>query len=158
MNLNHKNVKLYATHILICVVFLFVGAFTVLTFESMRYTKYVEPKILEIEPKKAYEIMSSQKPNEYLFFDVRSPEEYSNLHAVLAENVPIAKLFDMWRTLPRDSDKKIYLICTGGRLAGVAYGFLQLHGFRNIVHIRGGLQNWVDQGVPTVMKPVFPSK
>lgn len=135
------------------VLFFFVGLLVALTFDQVRYTKYVEPEMVEMDPRVAYQEMLAN-PDEYLFFDVRTLGEYTNLHASSSENVPIQQLYDKWKTLPR-SDKKIYLICTSGKLAAVAYGYLQLHGFTNLIHVTGGIQNWSNLNVPVVAKPIF---
>jgi rhodanese-related sulfurtransferase len=144
------------TLIALSLVTLVIGVGFALSIDTLRYTPYIEPKMNGMEPRDVYATVSAQNPEEYLFFDVRSQNEYDKLHAEFAENKPIATLFDLWRELPRGSDKKIYLICSGGRLAGVAYGFLQLHGFRNIVHVTGGIQNWTAQNQPTVISSLFP--
>ena len=54
-----------------------------------------------------------------------------------------------------DYDKRIFLICTSGRLAGIAYRYLEHFGYRNIVHIDGGVQNWINEGQPVITKNVF---
>jgi rhodanese-related sulfurtransferase len=152
-----QHLKLYSVYYGLALAFFAVGILTTLSVDAMRYTKYVEPTMVEMDPRVAYQEMSAN-PDGYLFFDVRSIGEYNNLHAALSTSFPIANLYDQWRTLSRSSDKKIYLICSSGRLAGVAYGYLQLHGFRNLVHITGGVQNWTNLGVPVVAKPVFPDR
>jgi rhodanese-related sulfurtransferase len=136
--------------------FILVGMGVSLGVEGIRYTKYLEPSLFGMEPREVYSIISAQEPGTYLFLDVRSENEYGKIHAELSKNQPIHTLFDLWRDLPRDKDTKIYLICSGGRLAGVAYGFLQLHGFQNIVHVTGGIQSWTAQNQPTVSASLFP--
>lgn len=131
----------------------FLGVVATLSFEPLRFTHYVEPYMDSREPVVVYQEMLDSKGG-YMFIDVRTPAEYTALHATTSENIPIQFLFDKWKELPREG-KTIYLICSGGRLAGVAYGFLQLHGFTNIVHVSGGVQHWAEVGLPTVAKPVF---
>jgi rhodanese-related sulfurtransferase len=155
MNFIKSVKKIHIEYFMVALGLVVLGGLITLSFETLRYTKYVTPSTREMDPAVAYSIMSKQSPDEYLFFDVRTEGEYNKIHAELSKSVPIANLYSEWKTLPRDKDKKIYLICTTGRLAGVAYGFLQLHGFTNIVHVRGGIQNWVDADLPTVSRPVF---
>ena len=136
-----------------------LGIFTTLSVDSLRYTSAVSPSpIVDIEPKDLYAIIKNENPDNYLFYDVRTKGEYDLLHAELSSNVPITDLFDTWSKLPRDKERKIYLICKGGRLAGVAYRLLQLHGFRNIVRVTGGVQEWSADGLPTVSPTLFPEK
>lgn len=131
----------------IAVLSVILTAQTIFSFDSFRYTKYIEPKTEEVSPEEAYLYMK-EHPGEYMFLDVRTIGEYNNLHAINSISLPIANLFDDWKILPRSKDKKIYLICTTGRLASVAYGYLQLHGFTNIIHVEGGIQNWINEGLP----------
>lgn len=147
-----KNKVMYSIGVL-CLV---IGALLTLSIENIRYTKYVPPKTVEMDPREAYEEILKD-PENSIFFDVRTAGEYNNLHASTSVSMPIANLYDNWRTLPR-SGKTIYLICTTGRLAGVAYGYLQLHGFTNIVHVTGGINQWIDEGLPTVAKQLFLDK
>jgi rhodanese-related sulfurtransferase len=98
--------------------------------------------------------MTQSSSDNTLFIDVRSPKEYNELHAEGSINIPIADLYDKWKNeLPREG-KDIYLICTSGRLASVAYGYLQIHGFTNLKHIEGGVSNWVSEKQPTVSKKI----
>ncbi len=158
MNIFKKIKKVPVNYFVVSLMLISLGVLITLAFETIRYTKYVPPHTIEIDPEDAYSVMSKQSPNEYLFFDVRTEGEYAKIHADLSQSMPIANFYDTWKTLPRSKSQKIYLICSTGRLAGVAYGFLQLHGYTNIVHIRGGIQNWVDEGLPSVSKPVFYDK
>ncbi len=138
---------------------LLIGIFLSLHIEAIRYTELVKPApMVGIEPTILHATIESQDPNNYLFLDVRTAGEYERLHAALSTNMPIVDLYDSWPTLPRDSDTKIYLICSGGRLSAVAYEFLQLHGFQNIVHVTGGIQNWSASDLPTVSPSLFPEE
>jgi rhodanese-related sulfurtransferase len=127
-------------HIIIPVITLILsillGICIALFVPSIRYTQYVEPSRVEVSPTQARAEMLASGSGNYLFFDVRSLKEYNELHATDSKSVPIADLYNLWRSdLPRTSDKQIYLICTSGRLAAVAYDFLEHHGYRNIRHI-----------------------
>ncbi len=123
---------------------------------SIRYTQYVEPTRVEVTPTQARTEMMTSGTGNYLFFDVRSLKEYNELHALGSTSVPIADLYNLWRdNLPRDSKKQIYLICTSGRLAAVAYDFLEHHGFRNIKHIEWGISQWISENQPVVAKKLF---
>lgn len=123
---------------------------------SIRYTQYIEPSRVEISPSEARAEMVTSGTGNYLFFDVRSLKEYNELHALDSTSVPIADLYNLWRSdLPRSSDKQIYLICTSGRLAAVAYDFLQHHGYRNIKHIKWGISQWISENQPVVTRNIF---
>ena len=147
--------KSFLTSFFSALIFIALWVILSLQVERIRYTQYIEPYRVEISPKNTYAAISRSWSGKYLFFDVRSRKEYDELHASWAESVPIADLYDRWKTLPRWDDTPIYLICTSGRLAAVAYGYLQIHGFHNIRHIEGGISNWVSENQPVVVKKLF---
>ncbi|RJQ35262.1 rhodanese-like domain-containing protein [Candidatus Parcubacteria bacterium] len=86
-------------------------------------------------------------PDNYLFIDVRQVADYEENHAQGSVNIPIQKLFERHGELPKKG-KTIVLICTGGSLSGVAYGYLEHQGFLNLRRIEGGLRNWMIEGLP----------
>src|SRR3989344_5611029 len=86
-------------------------------------------------------------------FTLISPTIHASAHAKGSINIPIENLFDEHYRLPKYG-KKIALICTTGRLAGVAYGYLENWGFQNLMHIEGGVANWSTEGLPIEGKNV----
>ena len=124
-------------------------AFTIF-FTPLRYNILVEPKIKSVDPESIY-VNMNLNPEKYLFIDVRSITDYQKLHAKGSVSIPIAQLYDKWRELPR-RNQEIVLICGGGRLSGVAFFFLQHFGFNNIMHVTGGIDNWVLNNLPVVLQ------
>jgi rhodanese-related sulfurtransferase len=122
-------------------------------FSPLRYTALVEPVIVEIDPSEALARVEAD-PQHYTLIDVRSNGDYTRLHAKGAINIPIHLLYDERKTLPR-SDKTLMLMCTGGRLSGVAYSYLEHYGFRNIVRVEGGIEHWQEENLPVVMEDLF---
>lgn len=139
-----------------------IGLFIALNFKSVRYTVYLPSKIVDIKPSDAYQNILTD-PEKHILIDVRSLSEYKNAHASSSVNLPIHYLYDDTHglnnekgvPLPRNTDTEIYLICTGGRLAGVAYSYLEHYGYRNIKRIEGGLSNWNSEGLPVIAEQVF---
>ena len=119
----------------------------------LRHITFISPTMNEVDPTSFYEDFS-KNPDDYMFIDVRSANIYQSAHARGAINIPIENLFDEHYTLPR-SGKKIALICTTGRLAAIAYGYLENWGFRNLIHIEGGMVNWAAQGMPIEGRNVY---
>ena len=144
-----KKIKISRRELSIAAVAVLATAF-VIFFTPLRYTILVEPKVHEIEPDEIYAKMV-QKPDYYLFVDVRPAADYKKVHAKGAINIPIALFYDEWREFPR-TGKEIVLICGGGRLSGVAFFFLQHFGFTNIVRVSGGIENWLSKGLPVVLQ------
>jgi rhodanese-related sulfurtransferase len=85
-----------------------------------------------------------------LMVDVRTPAEFSEVHATRAQNEPLDKLqpkalFESGRL--RD-DRPVYLICrTGGRAAKAAEK-LAAQGFHRGVVVEGGTEAWAAAGLP----------
>lgn len=112
----------------------------------LKHLNIISPTMNEIDPAVFYQKFTAN-PEQYLFIDVRSPSEYAAVHPKGSINIPIADLTDMHSQLPKNG-KQIVLTCTTGRLAEVAYGYLQNWGFLNLLHITGGLQQWSLEGLP----------
>lgn len=148
--------KTYLFPIFATLLSIILGAMIVLLIPTIRYTQYIEPIRIEISPTNARNEMIKSGTGNFLFFDVRSLKEYDELHANDSKSVPIAELYDLWRKdLPRSKDKQIYLICTSGRLASVAYDFLEHHWYRNIKHIEWWIQQWIEENQPVTAKSIF---
>ncbi len=133
-----------------------------LSFRSLRYTDYVPATIVDIDPSLAYQNIQKNR-DKIIFIDVRSEAEYNNAHASSSVNLPIHNMYDDTHglqnekniPLPKNTDVEIYLTCTGGRLAGVAYSYLEHYGYRNIKRIKGGLKGWSDEGLPIIVNDSF---
>ncbi len=154
-----KNVFNFKINIFVILFSFFVGLFLALSFNYLRYNSYyLYPKINDIDPKTAYENIK-RNPEMYVIVDVRSESEFRLAHASSSVNLPIHYFYDDTHglknekgiNLPKNKDKEIYLMCTGGRLAGVAYSYLEHYGYRNIKRVEGGLSNWNSSGMPVII-------
>ena len=82
-----------------------------------------------------------------LIIDVREPNEYAQLRARGAVLLPLGRLNNRAKDLPRD--REILLMCrTGGRSAN-ATQFLAANGFENVTNVSGGIVAWHNAGLPT---------
>ena len=137
---------------------LIVGALlgaSLIYFTPLKYGQLIEPKVGDIKAEVFYQDYIKNKDH-YIFMDVRSPEAYNSIHAEGAYNQPLHTLYNERKNLPRNKDKEIILICSGGVASGVAYSYLQHYGFRNIHRVEGGIESWVAAGLPvksTVFQP-----
>jgi phage shock protein E len=52
--------------------------------------------------------------------------------------------------LPADKSAPLYIYCRSGRMSALATPDLQRLGYTNIVDLKGGMQAWVDAGLPLV--------
>ncbi len=123
-----------------------VGAALIIYLTPLKWINVVTPQMHDVDPQ-AFWADYQKNPDGYLFLDVRSKREYDTAHAKGSISEPIANLFNDHTALPK-KDKKIVLICSSGRLAGVAYGYLEREGFQNLLRIEGGLNHWAAEGLP----------
>lgn len=141
-----------------------LGVAVAISFRAIKYSEYILPIIDDIEATQAYKNISSN-PDKFILIDVRSEGEYARAHASSSVNLPIHYFYDDTHGivnekgigLPKNTDKTIYLLCTGGRLAGVAYSYLEHYGYRNIQRIKHGLGGWTDAGLPVISEDIFKS-
>lgn len=112
----------------------------------LKHFNLIAPVMNEVDPRSLYAAYQ-KTPQDYIFIDVRSPNVYESAHAQGAINIPIENMYDEHYSLPH-TGKKIVLICTTGRLAAIAYGYLEDWGYTNLLHVQGGLDNWVQEGLP----------
>jgi rhodanese-related sulfurtransferase len=113
----------------------------------LRHIPLLTPVIEEVDPIAFAEDFAAN-PDKYVFIDVRSLDSYTQVHAEGSISMPLHTLYDEWKNLPRNTDKTIVLICSGGRAAGVGYHYLEHHGFFNIKRIEGGIEAWQEAGLP----------
>lgn len=82
-----------------------------------------------------------------LIIDVREPNEYNQVRARGAVLLPMGRLNNRVKDLPRD--RELLLMCrTGGRSQN-ATQFLQAQGFENVSNVTGGIMAWYKAGLPT---------
>ena len=117
-------------------------------FTPLHFVNLIDPPVRSESPSAVYAKIK-ERPNDFLFIDVRTPSAYEAGHAEGSVNIPIHDFYDDRRVFPR-AGKTIVLICGDSKLAGVAYGYLQLYGFHNLVRVEGGLAEWKSEGLPTV--------
>jgi len=100
-----------------------------------------------INAKQLYEV-SRQKPIELI--DVRTPEEFCELRAAGARNVPLST-FDphaVWNARTAAGDEPIYFICEVGVRSAHACILMTAAGHTNVVNVEDGTQGWAAGGLP----------
>ncbi len=112
----------------------------------LKHLNIIEPLPHDIDATEFYNDFQ-KSPDKYLFIDVRGAAIYDTAHAKGSINMPIGSFYDGHFTLPKWG-KTIVLICSSGRLAGVAYGYLQNAGFLNLRRVKGGVQQWALENLP----------
>jgi len=79
--------------------------------------------------------------------DVRTPEEYAEVHVPSAKLIALSTLMARAHEVPKQGD--VYLICRSGARSAQAAAFLaQQFGYANLVNVSGGTMAWSKAGYP----------
>lgn len=84
-----------------------------------------------------------------VLLDVRQPWEFATGHVPGAVLLPLPELPGRLDEL--DPDAEIVTICMVGERSACAAEYLQSHGFRNVLNLRGGLHAWAADVDPRVL-------
>ncbi len=82
--------------------------------------------------------------------DVREGREYRRAHIPVARLLPLRKLMDDAKSLPKD--QTIVLVCGAGRRSTRAAGILQDLGFSSVHILKGGMLAWEAAGYPVMVE------
>jgi rhodanese-related sulfurtransferase len=79
---------------------------------------------------------------EYVFIDVREPQEYKQGHIQGFKNIPLSQLTQ--RLAEIDRNKEVILACRSGMRSTTAAKILRKNGFTRIAHLKNGILSWHD--------------
>jgi rhodanese-related sulfurtransferase len=87
--------------------------------------------------------------------DVRTPAEFSTIHAEGAQLIPLAALDPLdpkqiMCALDGSPDEPLYVICQSGGRAAKAVERFHSAGFHNVFSVAGGTTAWEPAGLPVV--------
>jgi rhodanese-related sulfurtransferase len=82
--------------------------------------------------------------------DVRTPEEFSEVRAAMARNIPLDTFDPLAVLAARQSspDAPLYFICAVGGRSAWACEVMMAAGANNVVNVEGGTQAWLSAGLP----------
>ena len=80
--------------------------------------------------------------------DVRSPADFAAGHLPNARNIPLAELDKRMGELP--AGKPVLICCNSGATSGRATSLLRRSGREDVFNLAGGLQGWLQAGLPVV--------
>lgn len=90
-------------------------------------------------------------PEDLVILDVRTPEEFAAGHL---EGAILVDFFDedfAEQLAELDPDVPYLLYCNSGNRSGQTIPLLDELGFTDVADVDGGIQAWVDNGLPTVI-------
>ena len=96
------------------------------------------------------ELLRARENGPVELIDVRSLEEFNEIHAVGARHVPLGA-FDpsaVIRSRTTPSTEPLYFICAVGARSAWACELMMAAGYPNVVNVEGGTQAWYLAGFP----------
>jgi hydroxyacylglutathione hydrolase len=93
------------------------------------------------------ELDAKLRAGEVAAIDVRGAAEWEAGHLPGVPNIPVGYLADRLDEVP--SDRPVVVHCQGGTRSAIAASVLQARGFRNVINLPGGYEEWVESGLPT---------
>ncbi|MCA9422046.1 MAG: rhodanese-like domain-containing protein [Nitrospira sp.] len=94
---------------------------------------------------------SSPATNDPVYIDVRTPQEFEEVHIPRARNIPLPdlhKFVDELRGI--ESKSPLLLVCRTQNRAKIAYEFLTNSGLTNCSVLEAGITGWVNEGKPII--------
>lgn len=80
--------------------------------------------------------------------DVRTMEEYEEAHIGNATLIPHDELEDRLDEMPTDRNAPVFVYCRTGNRSAQAADVLVEAGYTNIIHLDGGIRDWIEAGYP----------
>jgi rhodanese-related sulfurtransferase len=97
-----------------------------------------------LSPVVANERLHSGEPP--VIVDVRTPSEYGAKHLDGAVPMPLSRLAEQSKALPRN--RPLLVHCAGGYRSSIAASLLQQQGFERVSELAGGIAAWEAAGLP----------
>lgn len=94
----------------------------------------------------ADEVVQKMNQDNAILIDIRSADQFKAAHIAQAQNIGMIDLEN--KTANIDKDKAIVVVCEHGRNASKAITILRKLGFNQIFSLEGGLQGWIQAGLP----------
>ncbi|MCM2264905.1 MAG: rhodanese-like domain-containing protein [Desulfuromonadales bacterium] len=94
-----------------------------------------------------------QRQEVYLL-DVRTPQEYQQVHLAGAHLIPIDQVMQRLGELPRN--RPILVYCAVGSRSAQVFNFLARRGYPEVYNLDGGITAWAQRGYPVQQGPWNP--
>jgi rhodanese-related sulfurtransferase len=85
-----------------------------------------------------------------MVLDVRDAAEFETGHLVDAKNIPVAELEKRLQELKKYQNKPVLVHCQRGARGAKACNILRAAEFKEIYHLKDGLDGWVEAKLPLV--------
>ena len=88
-----------------------------------------------------------ETPGTFLL-DVRTEGEYQAGHLANATLIPVQELEQRLADLPADKERPVLVYCRSGNRSVSASKILGQQGYKKVMNLKGGIQEWTRQGLP----------
>ncbi len=88
-----------------------------------------------------------ETPGTFLL-DVRTEGEYQAGHLANATLIPVQELEQRLADLPADKERPVLVYCRSGNRSVSASKILGQQGYKKVLNLKGGIQEWARQGLP----------
>jgi len=99
-----------------------------------------------VTPRELHDAM--QRGQEPLIVDVRTTDEYEDLRLGDVGNIPVTDSARFGKVLAKDAP--VLMVCNSAYRSSMAVGLAERLGFRDVASLDGGLDAWIEAGLPTV--------
>ena len=82
---------------------------------------------------------------DFVLIDVREPGEHEAFN-IGGQLVPVGGIANAVGNLEEHKEKEVIVYCRSGARSGMAQGFLQQAGFKNVRNLTGGMMAWQAMG------------
>ena len=106
-----------------------------------------------ITPRELFAAM--QKGTEPLIVDVRSRDEYDDLRLGEVGNIPVTEGERFGKSLAKDAP--VLMVCNSAYRSSLAVGIAERQGFQDIASLDGGLDAWLEAGLPAIGRMAKPT-
>ena len=106
---------------------------------DVRHTTLVAPREL---------FAAMQSGTEPMVVDVRTPDEFADVRLGAVGNVPVTDAARLAATF--DRGQRLVMVCNSAYRSSMAVGLAERAGFRDVTSLDGGLDAWMDAGLPVV--------
>ena len=105
-------------------------------------------KITHIDVHEAHKRLEADK--DITILDVRTPDEFELFYIKGAVNIDASGKYFAYELKDLDKDKPYLVHCHSGERSLKALDVLRAEGFKNILHMDGGMREWNHEKLPAV--------
>ncbi|MCP3890241.1 MAG: rhodanese-like domain-containing protein [Desulfobulbaceae bacterium] len=112
---------------------------------SIKVIELVRPNYIEVTADEAAKLLNNLHP---FILDVRTVQEYKQIHIEGTHLIPIQELQSRIAELESKKHEDIFIYCATGNRSTVASRILADRGFKRIYNLRYGVYDWAKHGHP----------